>query len=75
MKTTLVALNEKLAVTNDIKQDADDHNEYLGNSEAQRQNLQQQMEQTAQKILQDAAANAEQHKKLEDAIADLMAQL
>jgi len=41
MKTTLVALREKLAVTNDIKQDADDHKEYLGNSEAQRQNLQQ----------------------------------
>jgi len=39
MKITLIALNEKLAVTNDIRLDADQHKEYLATSEAERNKL------------------------------------
>ena len=40
MKTTLIALNEKLSVTNDIKLDCDQHKEYLATSEGERKKLQ-----------------------------------
>ena len=39
MKTTLTALNEKLAVVNDVKQDIEDHKAYFKQSEEERGKL------------------------------------
>jgi hypothetical protein len=40
MKITLIALNEKLAIVNDIKLDGDQFKEYFQNTENQRGSLQ-----------------------------------
>ena len=53
MKTTLIALNEKLSVTNDIKLDCEQHKDYWGTSEEERKKLQSQILQTSRKMIQD----------------------
>jgi len=40
MRITLIALNEKLAVTTDIRLDSEQQKEYLATSEAERKKLQ-----------------------------------
>ena len=60
MKITLVALNEKLAVTNDIRLDCDQHKQYLSQSEQQRANLQAQIMDTAEEILKFQGENSKQ---------------
>ena len=61
MKITLVALNEKLAMVNDIRQDGDDTKAYLANSEDKRNNLQVHVQQLAEKILQDTEQHEQKH--------------
>ena len=71
MKTTLVALNEKLAVTNDIRLDCDEHKQYLGTSEQARAKLQDHIMDTSEKIKVDQSVNSSQHQKLQDEISRL----
>lgn len=53
MKITLVALNEKLAMVEDIRQEGEDHKTYLADSEDKRNNLQAHLRELTEKILQD----------------------
>jgi len=64
MKITLIALNEKLAVTNDIKLDLDQHKGYLAESEDRRAGLQQNIDESIQNIREAQSDNDAQHEKL-----------
>jgi chromosome segregation ATPase len=75
MKTTLIALNEKLAVTDDIRLDCDQYKKYFADSEQDRKNLQSSMTQTSADITRFQNENSTQHKKLESQIQDLQQQL
>lgn len=68
MKTTLMALNEKLQVLTDIKQDIDDHKEYIRNSEDKRNELQSYIKQTGEKIVVDTKNHSDQHQEHIDEI-------
>ena len=50
MKTTLIALNEKLVVTNDIKAQLDEFQDSFGKSEGKRGELQIHMVKTSETI-------------------------
>lgn len=75
MKITLVALNEKLAMVNDISKDGEDHKAYLADSEDKRNNLQAHLQELAQKILQDTEAHELKHDKSLKEIESLRALL
>ena len=51
MKITLIALNEKVAVTNDIRLDCDQQKEYFATSEDKRKDLQDKIDEQCQKII------------------------
>ena len=68
MKTTLMALNEKLQVLTDIKQDIDDHKEYIRNSEDKRNELQSYIDNTGKKITADTKNHSDQHQEHIDEI-------
>ena len=50
MKTTLFALNEKLAVMEDIEKDIEEHKKYLKTSETSRVDLQNHITETSSQI-------------------------
>lgn len=50
MKTTLFALNEKLAMVTDIRNDLDETKSYLQGSESTRQELQGHIQDTSEKV-------------------------
>lgn len=56
-----MALNEKLQVLTDIKQDIDDHKEYIRTSEDKRNELQQYIKNTGEKIVVDTKNHTDQH--------------
>lgn len=68
MKTTLMALNEKLQVLTDIKQDVDDHKEYIRTSEDKRNDLQSYIKKTSEKIAVDTKNHSDQHQEHIDEI-------
>ena len=57
MKTTLLALNEKLTVVNDVKQDIIEHQQYFQESEVQRAKLQDILVDTSNKVKDEAVKN------------------
>ena len=75
MKITLIALNEKLAVTNDIRLDCTQYKEYHVVSETSRKELQVQIDQCCENIKNSQHANDEQHEKLKKEIERLMSLL
>ena len=75
MKTTLIALNEKLAVTDDIRLDCEQFKKYFADSEQDRKNLQQSMKNTSSHIIVFQGENSTQHKKLQSDIDNLQQQL
>lgn len=62
MKTTLISLNEKLAVLTDIKNDAEDFKGSFGESENQRGGLQVTIVKTSEKITMNTKLNDDKHK-------------
>jgi hypothetical protein len=64
MKITLIALNEKLAVTNDIRLDCDQFKEYHATSESERKNLQDKIDECCKSIKEAQDGNNTQHDKL-----------
>jgi hypothetical protein len=71
MKITLIALNEKLAVTTDIKLELEQHKGYLAESEARRVGLQDSIDQSIQNIKGSQNDNDVQHDKLRKEIERL----
>lgn len=71
MKTTLFALNEKLCVVNDVKQDNEEHRQYLQVSEAERAKLQITIQETSTRILRTSETTSTKHKQLIDDIEGL----
>lgn len=63
MKITLIALNEKLAIVNDIKLDGDQFKEYFQNSENQRGSFQVRIVETSQKLVIDTNGHSEKHEQ------------
>lgn len=64
MKTTLLALNEKLTVVNDVKQDIVEHQQYFQESEAQRAKLQNILVDTSNKVQDEAVKNNDKQEEL-----------
>ena len=62
MTTTLTALNGKISVLTDIRNDIDQHKEYLENSEEQRENLQKHIVEVSNKILDDTKVHTDKHQ-------------
>ena len=62
MKITLIALNEKLAIVNDIKLDGDKFKEYFQNSENHIGNIQIKIVETSQKVVVDTKDHSEKHE-------------
>ena len=75
MKTTLIALNEKVAVTSDIKNDCDEHKGYLDTSENERKKLQNHIVDASVKIKEEQEKNSETHNQHIKEIEDLRDQL
>ena len=71
MKITLIALNEKLSVTNDIRLDCDQFKTYHTTSETERNALQVQIDECCENIKKAQLGNDEQHQKLRDEIEKL----
>ena len=71
MKITLIALNEKLAVTTDIKLELEQHKGYLAESEARRVGLQDSIDQSIQNIKASQNENDVQHDQLRKEIERL----
>jgi hypothetical protein len=65
MKTTLIALNEKLAVTEDLRTDGEQFHSYFKESEATRKELQNGMHSTSVNITTFQKENSTQHNKLQ----------
>ena len=63
MKTTLFALNEKLAMVTDIKNDLEETKSYLQGSEQTRQELQGHIQETSQRVKKDASDHDSSHQK------------
>jgi chromosome segregation ATPase len=63
MKTTLIALNHKLASLTDVQKEIDDHKSFLKESEGERGALQTHIVQTSQKITIDTSAHNTKHDK------------
>ena len=53
LKTTVIALNEKVQVLNDLKKDVDIHKDLVKNSEIKREELQIHITETSIKIRED----------------------
>jgi len=64
MKITLVALNEKLAVTNDIKLELSQTKDYFEESEGKRGDLQAHIDESILKIKAAQGENDQEHSKL-----------
>ena len=62
MKTTLYALNERVNVQSDIRDDIDSHKAYLQTSENQRGQLQASIVKTSEKIVIETSAHNEKHQ-------------
>ena len=75
MRTTLEALKEKLVVFNDLEQELQNRNESFILSEKQRAKMQENMEDTAKKIEEDAKFHKDTHEKLKLEIQDLVNQV
>ena len=71
MKTTLFALNEKINVYSDIRQDVDDCKNIIQTSVTQRNDLQAHIVQTSEKIKVDTAAHTEKHQSKTSEIRSL----
>lgn len=61
MKTTLIALNHKLAALTDIQKEVEDHKTYVKTSEDDRGNLQTHIVESSKKITIDAQAHDTKH--------------
>lgn len=72
MKTTLIALNEKLVVTNDIKSQLDEFTESFSKSEAKRGELQVHMVTTSKTIEVLAGENTDKQESQTKQINSLM---
>jgi hypothetical protein len=75
MKTTLMALNEKLAVVNDVKMDIEDHKKYFATSEQERAKLQDILVETSESVKQEAIKNKDKQEELIAEIERLQSQL
>ena len=75
VKTTVYALNDKLAIFNDLEQELQTKNESLLKSEAKRAELQNRIAETSVKITEDAKFHKETHEKLKQDIQDLLAEI
>ena len=75
MKITLIALNEKLAVTNGIRLDCTQYKEYHLTSETERKTLQVKIDECCENIKSSQDLNDEQHEKLKKEIERLMSLL
>lgn len=78
MKTTLFALNEKINVSSDIRNDIDSHKAYMKTSETQRTTLQAHIVKTSETITVETAMHDEKHqskileiKRLQDEVESL----
>ena len=82
MKTTLIALNHKLAALSDVQKEIDEHKTYFKNSEDQRGGLQTHIVELSQKIKIDSETHEAKHdqslseiEKLREEIQALKRQL
>lgn len=71
MKITLIALNEKLAVTNDIRLDLDQTKEYFSTSENKRNDLQAHIDETIERMKEAQNDNDAHHSRLKEEIENL----
>lgn len=75
MKTTLIALNHKLAALQDIQKEVEDHKVYLKKSEEQRGGQQEHMVQVSHKITIDTQSHLSKHEELLSTIEELQQQI
>jgi hypothetical protein len=61
MKTTLYALNEKLQMLNDVRQDLSDHKKYFTKSEGTRGELQEYINKIGIKVTEDVKEHDAKH--------------
>ena len=61
MKTTLIALNHKLAALTDIQKEVEDHKTYIKTSEDERGGLQTHIVELSQKITIDSQSHETKH--------------
>jgi uncharacterized membrane protein len=71
MKITLIALNEKLAVTNDIRLELDQTKEYFSTSELKRGELQVHIDESIERIKEAQNDNNGHHDRLKIEIENL----
>ena len=75
VRTTVYALNDKLAIFNDIENELKVKNESLLLSEKKRVELQKRMEETSIKITEDAKFHKETHERLKQEIQELLGEI
>ena len=61
MKTTLFALNEKLSMLNDVRQDLNEHKKYFVKSESTRGELQEYINKVGHKVTEDTKQHDAKH--------------